>query len=1322
MIVPYAVESEYCRKVKFGGMTISYNSTENKVYFNGPEGMKFNIVYNKDEVDEMITGGGLTPAIFLTWLLSNVMIYDINTKTSKSIQRYNELVNIVKSIGDSLKIDKDFWELHYTHPSTYAHERKTINDFNDLLTLLQINFAQLKDYRSCECDGLSDRIEKLETKTQDIEFIDKSQTGTEYNMTNVNGILRGTYLISKRFDLENLASSIQDVALTTNIIENNENIKTKLKELIDSSLNPEIEGKVDSLIRNTNGISYNALNGYTKFDNPIYAANYPLWIDFKYAPVAPPVSSTNGGEIVDPDNPIWGDYTLPMNVKINGKLNDTLIELFLTAQKIKEDIELQELLKGPAGPKGDKGEKGDSDKLNWLNWCLDGLAIGGAVYNAIGLAAINSKLDAFMATDTSLGVLQTSWSYLKNSFARFGQRVRNCLPCSRTGYANITSSSGSAEFGVEFLEDQFPELPFLNSLVLTSNEEEYKYDFSQPDDIEFAFKALGERLNRVVENIRFIGAPKYVPSSNDDTKVTAITGGLYVIDKLFINNKNIIDIIKENAGDSLLDKDGNLILGDLESNIYSKLQKDGYLILSNKNGSDPQEILTLRYGAISFNSEQWITGTSVSFNDSSASNEKLITEYSLVKYVNNKFENGYEYDFGTHQFKIGMNGFETLDASKPNKKVIHSINGYQVKNGNNNGFIDENDIQFSVVEDQGGYIDSSFGRNGLKIGNSTTVKKIMNTLPTDNLDTTLITSNLIVPIIQSSLNYDSSTHQMKHSLNGFEIIKKDDANDIIKLGSNGLWFNKQDRTALTSVTTILDRDGLKFMNNSVTNVSVGRDGIKIGSDAKITTINTIVSSTPSDNALLTEKAVRDFVSSNMTTHLNDYVAKSDLNSQLGEYYTKEEINEPINALLNKVRHITTSNTATIYTQNVGLSGGNLYLDQINGVPNAIQFKLNEGIDYARITANLNGKNGFFEIATADEGEESIYVRQYIKSSSSPFGSIKNSLTLLDINGNTAIPNDLYVKGVNVMNELGLKALKTDLSNYVAKSDLNSQLLEYYTKAEVNDGLTITSSDKNSQTSINVNSIVMSDDSTGKSLQIGLSSGLYFGENGTSLLTLENEGITLHDKMILDFTDTLTNEDTKLPTCKAVSDYIDDKLINNFTSEVTTNDNEIPTCKAVSDYIESVTITTDPVKITYRVDNANRKVFFTFDKTVWNGSFSISIKHRTNSHIYGGLSPHYKDGEYINTSFGGTSSGKEGLTYEGTATSFTLGVNNPAYVDLNTDLIIEITNNSLNENRLVRESYFVDNEIADLYSFDDKFEKIKAALLKLGITAEELWAD
>ena len=67
-------------------------------------------------------------------------------------------------------------------------------------------------------------------------------------------------------------------------------------------------------------------------------------------------------------------------------------------------------------------------------------------------------------------------------------------------------------------------------------------------------------------------------------------------------------------------------------------------------------------------------------------------------------------------------------------------------------------------------------------------------------------------------------------------------------------------------------------------------------------------------------------------------------------------------------------------------------------------------DFWRIAGGDTGSNaGYLEIATADDGTEPIYVRQY---NNGAFGSISRQLTLLDEWGNTLIPGTLIPNNAN----------------------------------------------------------------------------------------------------------------------------------------------------------------------------------------------------------------------------------------------------------------------------------------------------------------------
>ena len=98
------------------------------------------------------------------------------------------------------------------------------------------------------------------------------------------------------------------------------------------------------------------------------------------------------------------------------------------------------------------------------------------------------------------------------------------------------------------------------------------------------------------------------------------------------------------------------------------------------------------------------------------------------------------------------------------------------------------------------------------------------------------------------------------------------------------------------------------------------------------------------------------------------------------YYTESEVN----SLLSNYYPITGGN----------MSGDNRWIGSTMG----------GGSDYWRIGGSGSGNNGWAEIATADDGNEPIYVRQY----TGVFSSVVRTLTLLDGSGNTTFPGNVGI--------------------------------------------------------------------------------------------------------------------------------------------------------------------------------------------------------------------------------------------------------------------------------------------------------------------------
>lgn len=108
----------------------------------------------------------------------------------------------------------------------------------------------------------------------------------------------------------------------------------------------------------------------------------------------------------------------------------------------------------------------------------------------------------------------------------------------------------------------------------------------------------------------------------------------------------------------------------------------------------------------------------------------------------------------------------------------------------------------------------------------------------------------------------------------------------------------------------------------------------------------------------------------------------------------------------------------IYNDNMWQSTKSIYFStSVNsGISNEIR-GLTATNDYWRVAGGATASNaGYMEIATADDYNEPIYVRQY----QGAFTTLKRTLTLLDTSGNTYIPGTLY--------------FGSDTTNYISNTD------------------------------------------------------------------------------------------------------------------------------------------------------------------------------------------------------------------------------------------------------------------------------------------------
>ena len=89
--------------------------------------------------------------------------------------------------------------------------------------------------------------------------------------------------------------------------------------------------------------------------------------------------------------------------------------------------------------------------------------------------------------------------------------------------------------------------------------------------------------------------------------------------------------------------------------------------------------------------------------------------------------------------------------------------------------------------------------------------------------------------------------------------------------------------------------------------------------------------------------------------------------------------------------------------------GNLYFSNVGTGVRQIRFMAGSN-DFGRFAVGATDTNaGYVEIASADDGNEPIYVRQY----TGPFTTVKRTLTLLDASGNTILPGTLTAAGATI---------------------------------------------------------------------------------------------------------------------------------------------------------------------------------------------------------------------------------------------------------------------------------------------------------------------
>lgn len=129
--------------------------------------------------------------------------------------------------------------------------------------------------------------------------------------------------------------------------------------------------------------------------------------------------------------------------------------------------------------------------------------------------------------------------------------------------------------------------------------------------------------------------------------------------------------------------------------------------------------------------------------------------------------------------------------------------------------------------------------------------------------------------------------------------------------------------------------------------------------------------------------------------------------------------------------------------NVGIDGSITFQYLSGGSERNLLYQQMADNDLFRIRCGGPSNQGWVEIATADDGTEPIYVRQY----TGAFSSIARTLTLLDGSGNTICPGNLLTYGgITMYSDLRKKNV---LNNIIVPLDVmaNADLFDYIFKKD-----------------------------------------------------------------------------------------------------------------------------------------------------------------------------------------------------------------------------------------------------------------------------------
>ena len=291
---------------------------------------------------------------------------------------------------------------------------------------------------------------------------------------------------------------------------------------------------------------------------------------------------------------------------------------WLTSEMIKNDVSLQDLLRGPKGDKGDKGDRGydgedgeDGDG-GWLGWFLNGANIVANVAEAVGIYGLEAQIAALQAqiaaivTSEGMDELGEMADNAFEAFDEVGESIEssNLLKKFTNWFKSLVSRIKANAAGYTTINEGGQQLGLLNDVI----EIPLGYNGSLPSfddfgvlnripitrsvrlsesEVENEGDGEGEEPIEVLERAAFIEEPK----DEDEVDLSSYTNGIQwlveVVNKLVSNTKQIT----QNA--NTMNINGNLITSGRMNSVFdytSILNQYKEYILAQENINSVESI------------------------------------------------------------------------------------------------------------------------------------------------------------------------------------------------------------------------------------------------------------------------------------------------------------------------------------------------------------------------------------------------------------------------------------------------------------------------------------------------------------------------------------------------------------------------------------------------------------------------------------------------------------------------------------------------------------------------------------------------------------